>query len=135
MVQFGYIKANKLSNEYILRQDNEPRIEAKKISIDDIGEWTNISNKVLGSTTNTILADVQTRANFINTIVDQVIKGNTNGVNINFTGIDNIENFERFLIELAPRLREIGATTCVKINNEINENDIKNVVDYIVENE
>ena len=68
----------------------------------------------------------------IDGVVKQAMKDNLNGVYVNFDGIDNEQNFERFLIELAPRLREIGQSTCVKMSSGMNEDNIKNIVDYIV---
>jgi len=51
---------------------------------------------------------------------------------VDFSGINNNHNFERFLIELAPRLREIGMTTGVYIRHDADEENIREIVDYIV---
>ena len=37
------------------------------------------------------------------------------------------------MIELTPKLREIGITTCLVLNNDMEEKDYINIVDYIVE--
>jgi len=93
--------------------------------------WTTLSNNGIESEINAVLADSNLRTSLIDEIVQQTMSNHLNGVNIDFDKIDNGQNFARFLIELAPRLRELGITTCVKINAGINENDIKNIVDYI----
>ena len=39
---------------------------------------------------------------------------------------------KRFLIELSPKLREIGISTCLVINDNLEEKDYISIVDYIV---
>ena len=56
-------------------------------------------------------------------------KGDSNikGISINFSNIENEEDFRRFVIELSPKLREVGITTCVVLNKNIQENDYINI--------
>lgn len=95
--------------------------------------WVSISNKLLEKQTNSILEDYKSRTNLINIIVDKAIKNNINGVVIDFNGIENKDTMLRFVIELAPKLREIGITTSIVLNENIEKNDYKNIVDYIIE--
>lgn len=95
--------------------------------------WVSISNKLLEKQTNSILEDYKSRTNLINIIVDKAIKNNINGVAIDFNGIENKDSMLRFVIELAPKLREIGITTSIVLNENIEKNDYKNIVDYIIE--
>ena len=174
MELFGYIKANKLASEYILRQDMPERKEVAKIAKEayktrkfDIANpretkkvivkniytindgniyfkqeeeeiqaeyesWIELSNKSLEKESNILLGDYKSRTELINTIVNTVIINNSSGISINFEDIDN-NNMIRFMIELAPKLREIGITTCIVLNGNMNEQDYINVVDYIVE--
>ena len=147
--EVGYVKESKLANQYILRQDIQPRGEAKKIDINSdstinisnftlnknqsyANTWTKFVNSGFESQTNTALADINSRTKLIDTIMKLALNNNMSSINIDFTGIDNEQNFERFLIELAPRLREIGISSSAKINQGMNENDIKKIVDYII---
>ena len=170
----GYIKANKLSNEYIIRQDMLEKGEAVKISLKDyrknnfvvsdrkviikdifsINEatvekddefntsdqenkaWFVVSNGSLNQQNEIlrqILSDYKSRTTFIDSIVKKAIKNNTNGISIEFVGIEDKEIIKRFIVELAPKLREIGITTCVVLNENIQKQDYINIVDYIVE--
>lgn len=170
----GYIKANKLTSEYIVRQDMIRRKEASVISKDtymsnkfEISEssgvkkiflkdmfnindgsievkndnqnvedsyrlWVSLSNKTLEKQINILLEDYKSRTKLINAVVSNCIENNINGISIDFSNIDN-ENIMRFVIELTPKLREIGITTCVVLNNNINKQDVLSIVDYIVE--
>lgn len=170
----GYIKANKLTSEYIVRQDMIKRKEASVISKDtymsnkfEISEpsgvkkiflkdmfnindgsievkndnqnvedsyrlWVSLSNKTLEKQINILLEDYKSRTKLINAVVSNCIENNINGVSIDFSNIDN-ENIMRFIIELTPKLREIGITTCVVLNNNINKQNVLSIVDYIVE--
>lgn len=68
----------------------------------------------------------------INNIYSKLVENNYKVVNIDFKKINDINSFYRFLIELAPRLRESGIKTIVTYNNSMNEDKVKNIVDYIV---
>lgn len=172
--KIGYVKANKLSNEYILRQDmleigktdkislgeyknNNFVISDSKIVIKDIFNinganiennnefdisneeykiWSIISNQSLNQENEIlrqILNDYKSRTTFIDLIVKKAIKNNINGISVEIVGIEDKEGIKRFVIELAPKLREIGITTCVVLNENIQEQDYINIVDYIVE--
>ena len=171
----GYVKANKLGNEYIIRQDMKKKDETIKISKNDYNNkffeiyqdeeikkitlkskfnitnnnmeivnsvqnavtnnkiWVSISNESLGSEINKILKDYKFRTNLIDLILTKSIENNVKGISIEFTKIEDKETMRRFIIELAPKLREVGITTCVVLNENINEEDYINIVDYIVE--
>ena len=173
MVLFGYIKANKLTSEYILRQDmprrNEPvkitkdayndrsfnisqttgvkkvvvkdilNINNGNIEIDNIGDktqeyklWVEMSNQSVETYINALLEDYKSRTKLIDAIVTNLIEHNINGISIDFRKVDD-KNITRFIIELTPKLREIGISTCIVLNDEMNEQDYMNIVDYIVE--
>lgn len=161
----GFVKANTLTNEYILRQDMSHKSNTKEIKAsindnsqiqvdgnnvivkdllkmtsegillknvetienEDIQMWANLSID------NTDLSKFGDRSKSIKNIVSVCMRNNIKGVNIVLT--EKNDNIERFIIELAPRLREIG----VKTNIFLNENfanysfDTYNeLVDYII---
>lgn len=173
MVLFGYIKANKLASEYIVRQDMPKRNEAikitqdlyntksfnieqttgvKKVVVKDILNinngnieinsntdgmqeyklWVEMSNESIETYMNVLLEDYKSRTKLIDAIVTNLIEHNINGISIDFKEVDD-KNITRFIIELTPKLREIGITTCVVLNDSMNEQDYINIVDYIVE--
>ena len=173
MELFGYIKANKLASEYILRQDMPKRNEAIKITqdlynsgsfnitqttgvkkvvikdmlninngdieisnaTDDMQEyklWVEMSNESIETYMNVLLEDYKSRTKLIDAIVTNLIEHNINGISIDFREVD-AKNITRFIIELTPKLREIGTTTCVVLNDSMNEQDYIKIVDYIVE--
>lgn len=172
----GYIKANKLTSEYIIRQDMEARKEAQMISIDDYKNgsikllknnvteqitiknvfdikennieinddlkstdnnkmWASISSKILDKQINIILKDYKTRTKLIDTIISKSIENNIKGVIIDFEKIqiEEKEIAKRFIIELTPKLREIGIDTCIVLSSNVEKNDYIDLVDYIIE--
>ena len=158
----GYIKANKLTSEYILRQDMKKREEAQIISKKDYDNkqlkinntkviiqnqtkssniennnntkvWMEVTNNLLEASISNVIKDYKTRTELIDAIVNNTINNNISGVVINFSKIQDNENFKRFIIELSPKLREIGITTGIVINDNLNKDDYKNLVEYIVE--
>ncbi len=69
----------------------------------------NLSNKNVTSKTLDILNNYTSREKIINQIIDYIVTYNLDGVNINFESISKEEDsFSRFIIELTPRLNEIG---------------------------
>lgn len=96
--------------------------------------WVSISNKVLDKQISLILKDYKTRTTIIDTIITKVIENNINGVIIDFEGIEGEKDIiKRFIIELEPKLREIGVNIGIVLNSNIEKNDYINLVDYIIE--
>lgn len=170
----GYVKANALANEYIIRQDMNDNLQTQKIKADllknveltinnekikvlnnmfgissigllEINEevlnnikttskiWATISNSNLVKQSNGIVKDYKTRTLLIDNIVNLAIKYNIKGINVNFNNIEDVQSFNRFVIELAPRLREIGISTNIILTENLNETDYAGIVDYVIE--
>lgn len=172
----GYVKANKLSNEYIIRQDMPERKEAQKISYADYESkkfeilnssetkeqiilktvlningdiiesvqdsdinfetykiWASITNKDEVEEAEKILGDYKTRTELTNKILSKMVEGEVKGLIIDLRHMQNRENAVRFVIELAPKLRELGISTGVVLHDNMNKQDYINIVDYIVE--
>lgn len=171
----GYVKANVLANEYIVRQDFDDTIETKEISLDlkdgssftlynekqegtkvtirtlfSFGEngaiginqenfesadstiWATISNKGLEKQTNEMINNYTKRKELIDTIVSFVSKYRVRGINIDFQKVEDKNSFDRFIIEFTPRLRELGITTNVILNNSFEETNMVGIVDYLI---
>lgn len=170
----GYVKANTLTNQYIVRQDLNDEIKTAEITTslkdgstlslynkettakikirtlfnissngviesteEDLNSenykiWATISNKGLEKQTNELIMDYSKRTELINTIVSYASKYRVAGINIDFESVNNNEAFNRFIIELTPRLRELGITTNVILNNSFNEAGIVGIVDYLI---
>lgn len=79
--------------------------------------WPSISNNSYIDTTSEILNDYKLRQYLINQIVKLVKQYNLDGINIDFEYmyVDDKDLFTRFIIELAPRLNEIGAVLSVDV--------------------
>lgn len=154
----GYVKANILTNEYIVRQDMEQKIKTKTISaktndgsvieiegkeiiVKDLLELTQegILIKNTSSSNTSIwanltvkdadLSDYATRTKLIKNIVSASRKNEIQGVNVILT--DN-KDIERFVIELAPKLNEVGIITNIVTNQNINEEIYTDIVSYII---
>ena len=96
--------------------------------------WTTISNKGLEKQSNIVIKDYKTRTLLIDNIVNLTIKYNIKGINIYFDSISETQAFNRFIIELAPRLREIGVSTNIILTENLNESDYVGIVDFVIEN-
>ena len=142
----GYVKANKLDDEYIIRQDMEQKQKAKKIKIylsenqfnytDENGEvklWQTINLKSMSNDIEEMLKDYKTRTQTIDVVMNLLGGNDIKGININFDGIEDKEVCKRFAIELSPKLREIGITTCVTLTKDMKTKEYENIVDYIAE--
>lgn len=163
MEKFGYVKANTLTNEYILRQDMNQFPETKSITanvadgatLNIDGEnivirdllkltiegiliknsnftqnskiWTNMNIDRID------LSSFENRVKIIKNIVSILRKNDIGGINIILSN-DDI-NVERLIIELAPKLREIGIKTNIVKKTQIKEETYINLVDYIITEE
>lgn len=78
--------------------------------------WPMFTNSNM-SETSKMLADYKLRENVINQLVDYITEYNIDGINIDFEGMyeTDKDNFSRFLIELRPRLNEIGVVLSVDV--------------------
>lgn len=170
----GYVKANVLANEYIVRQDFNNTIQTKEIALnlkdgssftlynnqegtkiiiktlfdfdsdgkiginqedfksDNDAIWATISNKSLERQMNEKIANYKTRTELIDMIVSFVSKYRVRGINLDFQNVTNQNNFERFIIELTPRLRELGITTNVVLNNSFEEENLVGIADFLI---
>ena len=78
--------------------------------------WPMFTNSNM-SETSKMLSDYKSRENVINQIIKYIKQYNLDGINIDFEGMYETEkdNFSRFLIEIRPRLNEIGAVLSVDV--------------------
>ena len=105
--------------------------------------WASLSNDGMKQTTSEILNDYQLRADLINNIINVVITYNLDGINLDFENIyeSDKEMYSRLVIELAPRLKELGKVLSVDVTAPdgspdwslcYDRNLIGEVADYIV---
>lgn len=78
--------------------------------------WPMFTNSNI-SETSKMLSDYKSRENVINQIIKYIKQYNLDGINIDFEGMyeTDKDNFSRFLIEIRPRLNEIGAVLSVDV--------------------
>ena len=105
--------------------------------------WPSISNNSYIETTAEIMRDYDLRQDLIENIVSLVVKYDLDGINIDFENMHDEDKdlFSRFIIELKPRLNEIGAVLSVDVTAPdgseewslcYDRNVIGDVADYIV---
>ncbi len=105
--------------------------------------WPMISNNSYIDTTSEVMQDYDLRERLINEILDYVVEYDLDGINIDFENMyeEDKDYFSRFLIELRPRLNEIGAILSVDVTAPdggetwsmcYDRNVIGSVADYII---
>lgn len=105
--------------------------------------WPSISNNSYIDTTAEIMRDYKLREKLINQIVDYITKYQLDGINIDFENMyaEDKDNFSQFLVELRPRLNEIGAVLSVDVTAPdggetwsmcYDRNAISKIADYII---
>lgn len=105
--------------------------------------WPSFSNNSYKQTTSAILNDYKLRQTLINNIVTVALQNNFDGVNLDFENIYMADKdmFTRFVIELAPRLREYGMVLSIDVTAPdgsedwsmcYNRNALAKQADYLV---
>lgn len=105
--------------------------------------WAMVSNNSLKETTTEIMKNEELRENLIDNIVREAVKYEVDGINIDFENMysEDKDLFSRFIIELAPRLKDCGITLSVDVTAPdgsetwslcFDRNVIGDVADYIV---
>ncbi len=107
--------------------------------------WPVLSNSMLNNlgAVSKILSTFETRANLIDNIINELVKIDVDGIHVDFENMykEDKDNYSRFIIELAPRLREIGITLSVLLTAPdgsdtwslcYDRNLIGKVADYVV---
>lgn len=79
--------------------------------------WALTSNNSWKDTTSEIINDYRLREEFIINIIDVVIKYDLDGINLDFENIYEADKnaYSKLVLELAPRLREIGKVLSVDV--------------------
>lgn len=72
------------------------------------------------------------RDKIIQELYIKLINNKITGVNIDFTNINDVNSFYRFLIELSPIFREAGIKTMVTYNTVLKEEKLNSIVDYVI---
>ena len=105
--------------------------------------WASISNNSLKDTTSEIINDYELRQKLIDNIITAVVTFNLDGINLDFENIyeSDKEMYTRLVVELAPRLRDLGKVLSVDVTAPdgspdwslcYNRNEIAKAADYIV---
>lgn len=105
--------------------------------------WAMLSNDSMKDDASVILSDYKLRNGLINNILNVAETYNLDGINIDFENLnlEDKDNFSRFIIELSPRLRDLGKVLSVDVTAPdgsenwslcYDRNIIGKVADYIV---
>ncbi len=111
----------------------------------NIEVWPVLSNSMLNNldAVSKILSTFETRSNLIDNIISELTKIDVQGIHVDFENMNmsDKDNYSRFIIELAPRLREIGMRLSVLLTAPdgsdtwslcYDRNTIGKVADYVV---
>lgn len=128
----GYVKSKKVFNKEVLREDwAEKKVENSDFENTDEMFIINQENTKV-TNTSTAFATYAQRNKVINEVYAAIIQNGKYAVCIDFQEIDDIHCFYRFVIELTPKLRESGMKVALKLNQQIEEEKMKNVVDVCI---
>lgn len=73
------------------------------------------------------------RSEVIDSLKNQLLNYNYIGINIEFSTVDDLNSFYRFIIELVPRFKYAKLKVAVTLNDNIDKSRIEKIVDYIIE--
>lgn len=138
---FFYIDKNGEFKENVGTQGKE---YIKWAKLNEYKVWPMVSNSGAGiSVTSKIMNDYKLRKELIEEIVDACIEYKLDGINIDFENMkkEDVDLYSRFIIELTPRIKEIGLAISVDVTAPdgadtwslcFDRNVIGNVADYII---
>lgn len=115
----GYIKVDMMGEWNTIREEIESKSKQEKSAVWLEESKYQVSSLFFNKNSNysiiEILKDYKLREKMINIILDYIVTDELNGINIDLKNMNNVnrEDFSRFLIELSPRLNEIGAVLAV----------------------
>ncbi len=101
--------------------------------------WTDQNKlEILPKFTNNVavsdnLLSYSQRSGVINSLRKYLVQHNYIGINIEFSSIDDVNSFYRFILELVPRFKEVDLKVAVTLNDNLDKSRLENVVDYILE--
>lgn len=128
----GYVKNKKVSNIEVLREDwiEENVVESDFENSSDMFT-INQENAGITNISNSLTTYLQ-RNQVINKIYADMMQSGKRVLCIDFQNIDDRNCFYRFVIELVPKFKESGMKVCVKLTPQIEEDKIKDIVDFII---
>lgn len=105
--------------------------------------WAMFSNNSMREKTSQILNSYDLRTQMIEKIVELAVQYNLDGINVDFENMNKSDQdvYSRFIIELAPRLREYGIVTSVDVTAPdgsetwslcFDRDVLENAADYLV---
>ena len=139
-IEIDNTKVNAVNIEMFKIKDSNilMNIDTKKKNYVSYVNWAEENNiRVVAEITceDEIINDFLTytqRKNIIDNIYLKMIENNLTTLNINFRKINDLNSYYRFLIELAPKLREVGIKIIVTNNEMLNIEKLESIVDYII---
>ena len=91
-----------------------------------------IGNFQNGRTVSINYSTYEMRSKVISELYEKVMKKGYQGVCLQFDEIDDINSFQRFVIELTPKFRDSGLKVFVKVRDESQKEKLKKIVDYVI---
>lgn len=107
--------------------------------------WPTLSNSSLNNldAVSRMMQTFESRQKLIDNIIKALVESEVDGINIDFENMykEDKDKYSRFLIELRPRIKEIGMTMCVDVTEPdgsdtwslcYDRNTIGRVADYVI---
>lgn len=113
-------------------------VDTKSNNFINYKKWTDENNILMVANLNCndeVIDDFLTysqRNIMIENIYTKMVLNNLTALNINFNKINDVNSYYRFLIELAPKLRESGIKIIAKNNEVLNIEKLETIVDYVI---
>lgn len=126
----GYVKNRFVSEEEILRE-NWTEEELNENDFEDTSDLFIVTMEQAKITNVSESFKTYTqRSKKIKELYEAVIKQEYKGIYIDFEQIDDRNSFYRFLIELTPKFKESGLKVVVKLNEQLEQEKVNNIVDF-----
>ena len=110
---------------------------SKTTNYNDFKEWCNtndvgiLAGVDLDADTSQVFLTYSDRNTIIQELYNNVMEYGFQGITINFDKVDDINSFNRFLIEIKPKFKESGLKVAVKINSDFDANESSKINDIV----
>ncbi len=122
-------KEAKIKSQVDVHSENyQPYVQWTEMN--EIGMIANLKSETSIAET---LATYEQRNKVINEIYQKLMEKQYKGICIEFEKIDDVNNFYRLLIEMTPKLKESGLKVVVKLNQQMDKEKVKSIVDFSFE--
>lgn len=115
------------------------KTESENVAYKEFTHWATVNQVEVWATlennedVSNLLLTYADRNKIINALYEKLVQYQFSGVNIDFKKINDVNSFNRFIIELTPRLKELGIKVAVTNNEIVDEDKLSKVVHIVIE--